>query len=75
MPIVKITGQGLAAIALSVAALWGCIIGEQLTLRHARRERALLIREMRSLQRKAQQPVPAATPRPKTPRPGLAILG
>jgi len=28
MPIARITSQGLAAIALLVAALWGCILAE-----------------------------------------------
>ena len=28
MPIAKITSQGLGAIALLVAALWGCILAE-----------------------------------------------
>jgi hypothetical protein len=75
MAIMKITGQGLAAIALSVAALWGCFLGEQLTLRQARQERARVIRDIRRLQRRAQQPQPAATPSPSTPRPQRAILG
>ena len=47
MPIAKITGQGLAAIACSVALLWGFIAGEKLTVRHARREYAQTMRDLR----------------------------
>ena len=32
MAIAKITGQGLAAIACSVALLWACFVGERLTV-------------------------------------------
>ena len=45
MPIIKITGQGLSAIALSVALLWGCIIGEGVTARRAFSERAKVLRD------------------------------
>ena len=37
MPIVKITGRGLATIACAVALLWGCFIGERVTARRAYR--------------------------------------
>jgi len=64
MPIARITGQGLAAIALSVALLWACFIGERLTLRHAIDERAQLMRELRRMQRgRGVQPVSAPVPR------------
>ena len=46
MPIMKITGQGLSAIALSVALLWGCIISERVTARQAFAERAKVLREV-----------------------------
>ncbi|SPE37863.1 conserved hypothetical protein [Candidatus Sulfopaludibacter sp. SbA3] len=63
MPIVKITGQGIAAIALSVALLWGCWITTRITMRQSLLERARVMRELERLQRK-QQPQPVSTPHP-----------
>ena len=51
MPIAKITGQGLAAIALSVALLWSCLIGERVMVRRASAERALVMRDLQHMQR------------------------
>jgi hypothetical protein len=51
MPIAKITGQGLAAIALSVALLWSCVIGERVMVRRASAERALVMRDLQRMQR------------------------
>jgi hypothetical protein len=51
MPIAKITGQGLAAIALSVALLWSCLIGERVLVRRASAERVLVMRDLKRLQR------------------------
>ena len=51
MPIAKITGQGLAAIALSVALLWTCLIGERVIVRRAFAERALVMRDLQRMQR------------------------
>ena len=63
MPIVKITGQGLSAIALSVALLWGCVIGERLTARRAFLERAKVLRDIsRMRRRQPTQPVSATAP-------------
>ena len=63
MPIAKITGQGLAAIALSVALLWACFIGERLMVRHSLAQRAQLMRELHQMQRDHRaQPVSAPTP-------------
>ena len=60
MPIARITGQGLAAIALSVALLWACFIGERLMLRNAIDQRAQLMRELHRMQRdRRAQPVSA----------------
>ena len=67
MPIAKITGQGLAAIACSVALLWGCIIGENLERRSAYQERDRVVREVRLLQRQPRS-VPVSDPSPLTPR-------
>ena len=51
MPIAKITGQGLAAIALSVALLWSCLIGERVMVRRASAERTLVMRDLQRMQR------------------------
>ena len=66
MPIAKITGQGLAAIALSVALLWACLIGERLLVSQTLAQRAQLMRELHQMQRdRGTQPV--STPvRPAT---------
>ena len=63
MPIVKITGQGLAAIALSVVLLWACFIGERLTMNRAVAQRAQVMRELRRLQLHNRMQ-PASTPMP-----------
>ena len=74
MPIAKITGQGLAAIALSVALLWGFFVGERLTMRHARREQARVIRELQQLQR-FHRTEPVSVPAPHIPRPERITVG
>ncbi len=53
MPIAKITGQGLTAIALSVALLWGCLIGERVMVRRASAERAQVMRDLRRIRLRA----------------------
>jgi hypothetical protein len=58
MPIAKITGQGLAAIALSVALLWSCLIGERVMVRRASIERTLVMRDLERMQRTHLQPNP-----------------
>jgi len=63
MPIAKITGQGLAAIGVSVALLWACVIGQRSMLREAYSERVRVMREVQLLQRR-QQPVPVSLPAP-----------
>jgi len=63
MPVAKITGQGLLAIACSVALLWGCVIGERAMLRGAAAERIRVLQEIQQLQRKPR-PIPAAAPLP-----------
>jgi hypothetical protein len=57
MPVARITGQGLAAIGLSVALLWGCVIGEHVQRSNAFRERDRVLREIYLLRRR-----PAAAP-------------
>ena len=68
MPIAKITGQGLVAIALSVALLWACFIAERLILDRTYAQRAQVLRDLRQMQRlhttqPASVPMPAAPPR------------
>ena len=74
MAVIRITGEGLAAISLSVALLWGCFLGEQATLRSARTERARVMYEMRELQRQ-QQAQPVSVPAPRVPRPVRSSAG
>jgi hypothetical protein len=63
VPIIKITGQGLLTIAVSVALLWGCIIGERLTARRAFSERAKVLRDISRMRRRRRaQPVSAPAP-------------
>ena len=68
MPIAKITGQGLAAMALSVSLLWGLIVAESRVSRNARAERARVIRDLDRLQRLVR-PQPVSTPKPGLERP------
>jgi hypothetical protein len=46
MPIVKITGQGIVAIALSVALLWACWIATRITVNRSLTERARVFRDL-----------------------------
>jgi hypothetical protein len=74
MPIARITGQGLAAIALSVALLWSCLIGERLIVSHATARQAQLIRELQQLQRN-HRAEPVSTPAPRTPHVSRPTVG
>jgi hypothetical protein len=67
MPIAKITGQGLVAIACSVGLLWTSVIVERVAQRNALTERVRVIREVRQLQQQ-QHPVPVSTPSVFSPR-------
>jgi hypothetical protein len=74
MPIAKITGQGLAAIALSVGLLWACLVGERLTLNRAVARRAEVMRELRQLQLR-NRTVPASTPIQRRSNPSRVTIG
>jgi hypothetical protein len=74
MPIVKITGQGLAAIACSVALLWGCIVGEKVTVRHARKEQAQVMRDLHQMQQQRRSQ-PVSAPAPREQRTGHVTVG
>ena len=66
MPIVKITGQGLSAIALSVALLWGCWMKQQSVARQDGVERARVLRDLREMRHHG---MPVSAPiRPAVPR-------
>jgi hypothetical protein len=57
MPIAKITGQGLAAIAVSVALLWACVIGQRVLQSRAVEERMQVMRQLQPSQGKWPRPV------------------
>jgi hypothetical protein len=57
MPIAKITGPGLAAIGISVAILWGCVISERMMVQRAFTERARVIQDVERMRRRRAEPV------------------
>jgi hypothetical protein len=63
MPIAKITGQGLYAMAFSVALLWTCLIGERVIVQRAVAERTRVLHEIEQLQRQ-RRPMPVTAPMP-----------
>jgi hypothetical protein len=63
MPVAKITGQGLIAIACSVALLWGCLLGERLMLHAAANRRVRVLHEIERMQR-LPHPAPSTEPMP-----------
>jgi len=65
MPIARITGQGLAAIAASVALLWSCVLIERSQHHAAITERARVVREVQRMQHR-QRTQPASAPSPFT---------
>ncbi len=74
MPVVKITGQGLWAMALAVALLWGCVAGERLLSRRAATERARVLREIKVFQR-TWRPQPVSAPLPGIPHRAPVTVG
>ena len=63
MPMAKITGQGLIAIACSVALLWGCILGERWMLHNASSRRSRVLRQIEDMQHRPH-PTPVKAPSP-----------
>ena len=64
MAIAKITGQGLTSIAILVALLWTCVVGERLIVRRANASAEETLRAIRLLAIK-NRPTPAnVSPRP-----------
>ncbi len=62
MPVVKITGQGIAAIGLSVGLLWACWIATAVTMERSLNERARVFQQLERMQHK-RQPEPVFLPR------------
>jgi hypothetical protein len=62
MPIAKITGQGLGAIAVAVVLLWGCLIGERLILNRSYARRAQVMRDLHRMQVDHGGAQPASAP-------------
>jgi hypothetical protein len=67
MTLARISNHGLAAIALSVASLWGFVIAEHLERRDALAQRARIMQEQRLMERRGS-PVPATAPHLPLPR-------
>jgi hypothetical protein len=75
MPIAKITGHGLLAIALAVAVLWACFVGERLILKRSHARRAQVMRDLRQMQLQ-RRTVPASSPvMPESPRRSSTTVG
>lgn len=74
MPVAKITGQGLTSIAVLVALLWTCVIGERVIISRANANAVEVVRAMRELRSKNRR-APAATPVPPSRRPPRAAVG
>ena len=68
MSIARITTPGLIAVGISVALLWGCLIGERLVVQRAAREEMQALHEMHLL-RQRQRSQPADVPVPQRPIP------
>jgi len=64
LPAAKITGQGLTSIAILVALLWTCAIGERIILGRATADAAQVMRAMRELRFKTRRQPAAAPARP-----------
>ena len=74
MTIAKITVPGLAALGVSVAMLWGCLIAERTLVRRAVLEQARVLHEIELLRQK-QRAEPVADPLPRIPRRRNATAG
>jgi len=57
----KITRPGLTGIALSVAALWGCLIGEHVIVRRANAEQTQALAQIARLRRQRES-LPTSLP-------------
>lgn len=59
MPIAKISKEGLAAMAVAVGLLWGCIGLERVRARRADSEYRLTLRKMHKLRLRSSRPASA----------------
>ncbi len=74
MPIAKITGNGLTAIALSVVLLWSCFVAERVISQRSLTRRAQVIRELRQMQLQ-HRAEPASTPVRRFGHPSRTTVG
>jgi len=74
MPIARITGPGLAAIAVSVGLLWTCLVSERLTINNAVARRVQVMRELRQLQLQ-NHTEPISIPMPRRHFPSRVTVG
>jgi hypothetical protein len=70
MAIAKITREGLVSIAVLVAILWGCILGERILTRNTSLETYRVMRQIRYLKLK-RHIEPASQPAANPPSPSL----
>ena len=73
MAIAKITREGLISIAVLVAILWGCILGERILSRRTSLETYRVMRQIRYLKFK-RHIEPASRPVPSPPPPSLGSV-
>ena len=73
MAIAKITREGLVAIAVLVAILWGCILAERILTRNTTMETYRVMRQIRYLKFK-RHIEPASQPAAKPPSPSLGSV-
>lgn len=62
LPIARITGHGLSAMALAVAMLWGCLVGQRIIVHNAAAQQAQALREIRQLRQQRFRSEPVRTP-------------
>jgi hypothetical protein len=74
MAIAKITWEGLISIAVLVAILWGCILGERILSRRTSLETYRVMRQIRYLKfRRHIEPASRPAPAPPTPSLGTVV--
>ena len=74
MPLAKITGPGLLAIACAVSLLWACLVGERTMMRRAWAERAAVMKGI-ELQQDKRRTRPAGVRSIRPTRPERPIAG
>lgn len=74
MPIAKITGHGLLAIAFAVALLWACVIADRTMSRRAQVDRVRVMRDFQHFVRQ-QRSQPVVSPIPLHPERAVVNAG